>query len=90
VGDAEVDRFETADRLADLNGKRIGLFWNGKPNGDLFLNRFAERLKARFDDLTVVRLWEVEPGTRTALGNTTDHLKLMAREADLVLAASGD
>jgi hypothetical protein len=90
VADAQIERFKPADRVPDLNGKRIGLFWNGKPSGEVFLNRLADRLKARFGDLMVVRFWEVEPGTRTALGNTEDHLKLMAQKADLILAASGD
>jgi hypothetical protein len=90
VADAEVEQFNPAHRVPDLNGKTIGLFWNGKPNGDVFLNRLAERLTAGFDALTVVRMWDVEPETRTALGNSMDNLKTMAQKADLILGASGD
>ncbi len=67
--------------IPDLNGKTIGLFWNGKPNGDVFLNRLAERLKAGFNGLTVVRMWDVLPETRTALGNSMDNLSYMARKS---------
>ena len=90
VADVEVRQFERAGRNADLGGKTIGLFWNGKPNADLFLDEVAEELRARFEDLKIVRMWEVKPETRTALGNSMDGLKYMAQNSDLIIGASGD
>lgn len=42
-----------APRIADLNGKRIGLLWNGKKHGDLVLERIAEASEERFKNLHV-------------------------------------
>ena len=90
VADVEIRQLERAGRNADLNGKTIGLFWNGKPNADLFLDEVAEELRARFEGLKIVRMWEVKPETRTALGNSVENLKFMAQNADLIIGASGD
>lgn len=35
-------------RLTDLNGKRIGFFWNAKPDGDVYWNRVAELIKQKY------------------------------------------
>ena len=90
AGDPQVDQFRIADRIRDLNGKVIGLFWNGKPNGDIFLKSIAEGLRKRWRTLKIAPMWEVKPDTRTALGNSADNLKAMAAGADLMIGASGD
>lgn len=36
----------TGPRLADLAGRRVGFFANGKPNAEVILRRVAERLTA--------------------------------------------
>jgi hypothetical protein len=90
VADIQVEHSKIANRVLDLKGKRIGLFWNGKPNGNVFLDEIANQLKARFDVLKIVKMWEVKPETRTALGNSVENLKFMAQNADLIIGASGD
>jgi hypothetical protein len=37
-----------APRLETLEGKKIGLVWNGKPNGDKLLNEIGDLLKERY------------------------------------------
>jgi hypothetical protein len=84
AGDApsrRIDRFEK---------KTIGLYWNGKPNGDVFLDEVAHQLSTRFDGLSFVKFWETRPDTRTVYGNSPDSLQSMARAADFVIAASAD
>ena len=49
------DRYSS---LETLEGKSIGLFWNGKPNGDVFL-KSGELLKTRFKN---IKLIEYMPG----------------------------
>lgn len=45
-----------APRLAGVSGKKIGLLWNGKKNGDLVLERIAQLLGDRFQDVQFVKL----------------------------------
>ncbi len=41
-------RIEPAPRPSDLNGKRIGLYWNIKDGGDIALRRTQELLQERY------------------------------------------
>jgi len=43
-----------AKRLDTLNGKTVGLLWNGKPGGDVALNVLEGLLKERYPD---VKFW---------------------------------
>jgi len=90
VADVQVEQFKIANRVPALSGKTVGLFWNGKPNGDVFLEEVASRLKATYEDLKVVKFWEVKPETRTAFGNTDEDLKFMSQNADLIIGSSAD
>jgi hypothetical protein len=42
-------------RIADLAGKKIGLYWNGKPGGDHFWNGIEQLLKEELPNAAVVR-----------------------------------
>ena len=90
VGERQVQESGLADRFADLKGKRVGLFWNGKPNADRFLEEVANELGSRFPGLRTVKMWEIEPQTRTVYGNSADNLKRMSQCADFIVSASGD
>ena len=51
VADISKEDVSLAPRSGVLSGKTIGLFWNGKPSGDI-TNRFtAELLAKRFKDI---------------------------------------
>ncbi len=39
---------QAAGRPASLDGKTVGLIWNGKPGGDVALSVVAEYIKQRF------------------------------------------
>lgn len=90
VADANIERRAGASRLDDFSGKRIGLWWNGKPNGDIFLNEMAKSLESRYPGMTTVRMWDLDPATTTAYGVPRDKLESMARSADLVIGALAD
>jgi hypothetical protein len=90
VAETQVGKFATAGRLADWNGKRIGLFWNGKPNGDVFLDEVARELRSRFQGLETLKIWEARPETKTVYGNSAENLEYIAQSADFVISASGD
>jgi hypothetical protein len=42
-------------RIADLSGKKIGIYWNGKAGGNYFWNRVEKLLKERLPATTLVR-----------------------------------
>jgi len=46
---------EPAQRLRELDGATIGLYWNIKAGGDHALDRTAELLRARFPNATFKR-----------------------------------
>jgi hypothetical protein len=47
--------FIVAPRLKDLNGKRIGIYWNGKPDGDYFWDTIEELIKQKYPSVTILR-----------------------------------
>ena len=80
-----------APRINSFEGKRIGLLWNSKPNGDFFLNRVAELLVERYKDIKIIKFWEVDPvRTKHADRKTDEALDFMAKNADMVIASNAD
>jgi hypothetical protein len=75
-----------AKRVADLDGKVLGLLHNGKVNGDRLLDLVRARLTARYGlrDVVMVRK---PSASRVADGAVLDRL---ARECDAVVTAIGD
>ena len=74
--------------LDTLEGKSIGLFWNTKPNGDIYLKKVGELLKKRFNN---VRLIVYMPGKADSTsGASPAVLQKVAQECDLVLVSLGD
>ncbi|MFC1971255.1 hypothetical protein ACFLV0_04955 [Chloroflexota bacterium] len=80
-----------ATRINAFDGKRVGLWWNGKPNGDFFLNRIAELIEKKYKDIKIIKFWEVDPGGTAFSGEkSTTVLDYMAETSDIVIAAQGD
>lgn len=78
-------------RIKTFDGKKIGLWWNGKPNGDFFLNRVAELLEKKYKDVDIIKLWEVDPtGTAHPDKKSDVVLDIIARSADIVIAGQAD
>ena len=46
----------TAERLTDLNGKKIGLYSNGKPGMDNTYAVLEEMLKAKYPDISITKM----------------------------------
>ena len=89
-GQPEQSAFSSAGRSTALTGKTIGLFWNGKPGGDVFLDEVGRQLQSRFEGARVQKIWQERAETMTSYGNSKDCLEYMARSHDLVVAASAD
>ena len=71
-------------RRARLDGLRIGVLDNSKPNADVLLGRVAERLAERAGGASI-RRWQ-KPGA----SNPALMIDEIAGAADVVLTGSGD
>lgn len=93
AGARKIDPEEIAPRLTTLEGKTVALFWNSKPNGNLFLDRIAELLIEQVPDITVIKLWEVMSSMESTSTNllSSEQLEEIAQlSPDLVISSQCD
>lgn len=77
-----------AQRLTSLAGKRIGLYWNHKPGGDIALQRTSELLTSRFPGLqTTSYIGSVGGAYHQVI---KDDVKRMAKECVAVVGTTAD
>jgi hypothetical protein len=78
----------------NLSGRTIVLYWNGKPNGDVFLTCLGELLLERIPSARVIKAWEVEPSTSrtdpTVEASRATAKALAGLNPDIVIGAPGD
>jgi hypothetical protein len=86
VGAAAATDVALAKRVADLDGKVLGLLHNSKINGDVLLDLVRAQLAARYRLRDVVSLRKAS-ASRVA---DDDTLERLARECDAVVTAIGD
>ena len=55
VAEVRPEALTPARRLDSLAGKKIGLWWNSKPRGDVALTTAMEELQKRFPNMEFVR-----------------------------------
>ena len=86
VSAEEATDVAVAKRVADLDGKVLGLLHNGKVNGDGLLDLVREQLAARY------RLREIVVVRKPSASRVADDAVLdrLARECDAVVTAIGD
>jgi len=94
-GVVKIDPMEINPHPSTLEGKTIMLRWNGKHNGDNFLNRVAELLEEKVRGVKIIKSWEVAPETVEPItGSQERSLELMKKLAafrpDLVIASQAD
>jgi len=85
---------EIAPRPATLEGKTVVLRWNGKPNGDIFLDKIGELLIEKVKGVKVVRSWESAHDT-AVISSTPDRSRDIGAEIaqfkpDIVIASTAD
>jgi hypothetical protein len=94
TGVIEQAHIEPAKRISDLAGKTVVLRWNGKNNGDLLLDRLAEKLGKDYPTAKVVKSYTAD----TSLNAITGHINESQRVAkvlkgmspDIIIAAQAD
>ena len=91
---AQVEANPVNPHPKDLSGKTVVLYWNGKPNGDLFLKRIGELLIEKVDNVKVIKAWEVRPSTKrtdsTVTASKATAEELAGLNPDLIIGAPGD
>jgi hypothetical protein len=94
AGVIKVTPIKMAARINSLEGKTVGLKWNQKPNGNIFLDRIAELLKEQVPGVKVVKIYEVEPTTIPQSSNmdvADRKAKLIAKyKPDIVIGSQCD
>jgi hypothetical protein len=94
AGVVQIKQVQLAPRITTLEGKTIVLRWNGKHNGDNFLNRIAELLKEKIPSAKVVKLYEVDKSTIKISGSAAESARIAqvikGLHADIVIAAQSD
>ena len=78
-----------------LKGKTVMLRWNGKHNGNHFLDRVGELLVEKVGDVKVIKSWEVAPETVDPITGSEERSREFARaigkfKPDLVIGAQSD
>ena len=93
-GVVQITPMQVTPHPSTLEGKTVLLRWNGKHNGDLFLERIGELLTERIKDIKIVKSWEV--AIETAEISQSDGVskkwadKLASYKPDLVIGSQGD
>ena len=72
-----------APRIGDLNSKTIGLLWNGKAGGDVFLQLLADRIGRRFPQARLRHVRGAFPTSKEVVADA-------AASCDAVIGAQGD
>ena len=81
---------EIAPRLASLEGKTVLLRWNGKHNGNNFLDRVGELLTQQVKGVKIVKMWEAVPGSHNYPMRPEDFQAALKLKADLLIASQAD
>jgi hypothetical protein len=94
AGVVQIKQEQLAPRITTLEGKTIVLRWNGKHNGDNFLDRIAELLKEKVPSAKVIKLYEVDKSTIKISGTMAESARIAqvikGMGADIVIAAQTD
>ncbi len=94
-GVIKIEAMKINSHPSTLEGKTVLLRWNGKHNGDKFLDRVAELLAQKIKDIKIIKSWEVAPETVDPISGSQEismelMKKLAALKPDLVIGAQAD
>ena len=84
---ADKNKFQAAKRVTDLRGKKIGLYDNGKPGGEIAQQKVIEELSAKFSGVEFMH-YSGSMGGRSTL--TAKGAVAIAEQCDAVIGIRGD
>jgi hypothetical protein len=88
VDSADAERIAPAKRPPTLEGRTVGLYWNGKNLGDIALARVREHLAAAFPGVSFLDVFGEKGGLNRYLSPA--QLEMMARECDAAIGTTAD
>jgi hypothetical protein len=93
-GLVKVEVLKPAPRPGTLENRTVVMRWNGKTNGDHYLNRVGELLFEKVPGVNVIRLWEKHLST-AAISQSPEESRNVARKiadlgADMVIGTNAD
>lgn len=74
-----------AERLASLQGARLGYLWNNRPRGDRVLHELARLLEEQYGTTTLFT-----NKLRVGSGATVDEIRRLEKEVQAVIIGVGD
>jgi hypothetical protein len=94
-GVVKINEMKVNPHPPTLKGKTVMLRWNGKHNGNHFLDRVGELLAEKVGDVKVVKSWEVAPETVDPITGSEERSREFAKaigkfKPDLVIGAQSD
>jgi hypothetical protein len=94
-GVVKINEMKVNPHPSTLKGKTVMLRWNGKHNGNHFLDRVGELLVQRVGDVKVIKSWEVAPETVDPITGSEERSREFAKaigkfNPDLVIGAQSD
>ena len=93
-GAVQGEVFRVKPHPQGLAGKTVLLRWNGKHNGDVFLNRIGELFRDKVKDIRILKSWEIAVETKqiSATADVSQQFagKLADFKPDIVIGAQGD
>jgi hypothetical protein len=94
TGTIAIQPVKPAPRLAGLEGRTIVLRWNGKHNGNNYLERIAELLAEKLPGAKVIKVYEVDKSTVKISGSNAESARIAKvikdLKADIVIASQAD
>ena len=93
-GLVKVGSIRPAPRPGTLENRTVVLRWNGKTNGDHYLNRVGELIVEKIPGTRVIRLWEEHLSTASISQNPGESKDVAGKisdiGADLVIGTNAD
>jgi len=94
-GVIKIEPMKINPQPSTLAEKTVLLRWNGKHNGDKFLERVADLLTQKVKDIKIIKSWEVAPETVDPISGSQERSmelmkKLAAFKPDLVIGSQAD
>ena len=93
-GTVQLEPFAIKPHGQTLKNKTVLLHWNGKHNGDVFLNKIAGLLTEAVEGVKIIRSWEVAPETAVTSPNLSASKKKVRKLADfkpdIIIGSQGD
>ncbi len=93
-GVVKIEPMKVNAHPATLEGKTVLLRWNGKHNGNNFLDRVGELLTRDVKNIKLIKSWQVAPETAIIAGNPDKSKeivqKLSSPKPDLVIGSQCD